>query len=53
LNDIALSPSGKGPLILDATAKTFRYLDEDELAAQKKAAAPKAAPKAAVAAKKK
>lgn len=37
LNDIGLSPSGKG-LALDATAKTFRYLDEAELAAQKKAA---------------
>jgi type IV pilus assembly protein PilO len=54
LNDIALTPSAKGALTLDATAKTFRYLDEDELAAQKKAAAPKAAaPKAAAAAKKK
>jgi len=40
LNDIALSPSGKGgTLALDATAKTFRYLDDAELAAQKKAAA--------------
>jgi type IV pilus assembly protein PilO len=37
LNDIALAPSGKG-LALDATAKTFRYLDEAELATQKKAA---------------
>ena len=37
LNDIGLAPSGKG-LALDATAKTFRYLDEAELAAQKKAA---------------
>ena len=53
LNDIALSPTGKGQLALDATAKTFRYLDEDELAAQKKATAKAAAPKAAVAAKKK
>ena len=41
LNDIALTPTGKGgQLALDATAKTFRYLDENELAAQKKAAAP-------------
>jgi len=38
LNDIGLAPSGKGTLALDATAKTFRYLDEGELAAQKKAA---------------
>jgi type IV pilus assembly protein PilO len=39
LNDIALAPAAKGPLALDATAKTFRYLDEGELAAQKKATA--------------
>ncbi|HXF65615.1 MAG TPA: type 4a pilus biogenesis protein PilO [Burkholderiales bacterium] len=40
LNDIALSPAGKGgTLVMDATAKTFRYLDEEELAQQRKAAA--------------
>jgi type IV pilus assembly protein PilO len=38
LNDIALS-AGKDGLIMDATAKTFRYLDEDEIAQQRKAAA--------------
>ena len=38
LNDIALS-SIKTGLVLDATAKTFRYLDEEELAQQRKAAA--------------
>ena len=38
LNDIALS-AGKDALIMDATAKTFRYLDEDEIATQRKAAA--------------
>jgi type IV pilus assembly protein PilO len=39
LNDIALT-SGKGDtLIMDATAKTFRYLDDEEIAAQRKAAA--------------
>jgi type IV pilus assembly protein PilO len=27
---------------MDATARTFRYLDEDERAAQKRASAPKA-----------
>lgn len=43
LNNIALTPT-KGTLILDATAKTFRYLDEGELAAQRKAA-PKGARK--------
>ena len=41
LNDIGLTSSGKGGLALDATAKTFRYLDDDEVAQQRKAAAPK------------
>lgn len=41
LNDIGLSTSAKGGLALDATAKTFRYLDDDEVAQQRKAAAPK------------
>jgi type IV pilus assembly protein PilO len=44
LNDISLAPAGKGGLVLDATAKTFRYLDETELAAQKKTTT-KSAPK--------
>ena len=40
LNDISIAPStGGGGLSMDATAKTYRYLDEDELAAQKKATA--------------
>ena len=39
LNDIAIIPIGNG-LSMDATAKTFRYLDESELASQKKAATP-------------
>lgn len=39
LSNIQVSPSKEtGPLALEATAKTFRYLDEEELAAQKKAA---------------
>jgi type IV pilus assembly protein PilO len=38
LNDIGLT-AGKEGLIMDATARTFRYLDEEELAAQRKAAA--------------
>jgi type IV pilus assembly protein PilO len=29
----------RGGLTLDATAKTFRYLDDEELAAQRRAAA--------------
>ena len=44
LNDIALSTT-KGGLTLDATAKTFRYLDDSEVAAQRKAAREAAAPK--------
>ena len=43
LNDIALSVS-KDALTLDAVAKTFRYLDDSELAAQRKAAAAAKAP---------
>jgi type IV pilus assembly protein PilO len=41
LNDIALSSSKDG-LTMDATAKTFRYLDEEEVSKQRKAAADKA-----------
>lgn len=37
LNDIALNAT-KDSLVMDATAKTFRYLDEGELAQQRKAA---------------
>ncbi|MFO1321078.1 MAG: type 4a pilus biogenesis protein PilO [Burkholderiales bacterium] len=36
LNDIALSIDKDGALALDATAKTYRYLDDAEIAAQKK-----------------
>lgn len=38
LNDISIVPGSGGVLSMDAVAKTFRYLDEDELAAQKRAA---------------
>jgi type IV pilus assembly protein PilO len=38
LNDISLSGSKSGELVMDATAKTFRYLDEDEIAKQRNAA---------------
>lgn len=39
LNNISLAPVGNGQqLSLDATTKTFRYLDEEELARQKKPA---------------
>jgi type IV pilus assembly protein PilO len=37
LNDVAIQ-NDKGVLTMDAVAKTFRYLDEDELAKQRKAA---------------
>ena len=37
LNDIAIT-NDKGVLTLDAVAKTFRYLDEEELSKQRKAA---------------
>lgn len=43
LNDISISPAG-GSLSMDAMAKTYRYLDDEELAAQKRAAKPAAAP---------
>jgi type IV pilus assembly protein PilO len=47
LNDISISHSGnKGEaLVMDAVAKTFRYLDENEIAAQKQAANAKAGAK--------
>ena len=45
LNNLNLQQAKDGALTLDATAKTFRYLDEEEVAAQRKAAAAKAAPK--------
>jgi type IV pilus assembly protein PilO len=43
LNDIALSGSKDGSLVMDATAKTFRYLDEEEVASQRRASAQKGA----------
>jgi len=45
LNNLSLSPiRGKdGVLAMDCTAKTFRYLDQNEVALQQKAAAAKGA----------
>ena len=40
LNNMSVTPGRDGTLVLDATAKTFRYLDPDEVMAQRKAAAP-------------
>ena len=37
LNNLTISPKSDGTLILDSTAKTFRYLDKNEVAAQSKA----------------
>ncbi|HQU80261.1 MAG TPA: type 4a pilus biogenesis protein PilO [Azonexus sp.] len=37
LNNISIVPGKDGVLALDATTKTFRYLDEEEVAKQKKA----------------
>ena len=43
LNNLSVAPSTdkdkSGALVLEATAKTFRYLDPDEIAAQRAAAA--------------
>jgi type IV pilus assembly protein PilO len=41
LNNLTIMPGKDGALTMDATAKTFRYLDADEVAAQAKAAGPK------------
>ncbi|WP_107869989.1 type 4a pilus biogenesis protein PilO [Pseudoduganella sp. UC29_71] len=41
LNNMGLTAGKDGNLTLDAVAKTFRYLDPDEVAAQRKAAADK------------
>jgi type IV pilus assembly protein PilO len=37
LNDVGIV-NDKGTLIMEATAKTFRYLDEEEVAKQRKSA---------------
>lgn len=41
LNNLSVVPGRDNSLAMEATAKTFRYLDKDEVAAQTKAAAPK------------
>ena len=38
LNNLNITPNKDGTLVMDGTAKTFRYLDGDEVAAQRKAA---------------
>ena len=42
LNNLSITPGSSGTLQMEATAKTFRYLDAEEVAAQRKAAAPAA-----------
>lgn len=42
LNNLGLVLDKDGNLIMDATARTFRYLDEEEIAAQRRAAREKA-----------
>lgn len=36
LNNMAITPAKDGTLVMDATAKTFRYLDSEEIAQQRK-----------------
>jgi len=45
LNNLTITPRQDGNLTMDATAKTFRYLDADEVARQKKSKAPAGAKK--------
>jgi len=47
LNDVSLSQAQQGgsTLTMDAVAKTYRYLDEEEISKQKKSASSKAAKK--------
>lgn len=37
LNNLSITPKGDGSLVLESTAKTFRYLDKDEVVAQSRA----------------
>jgi type IV pilus assembly protein PilO len=40
LNDVAIQSGKDGVLTMDATARTFRYLDDQEVSAQRKAKGP-------------
>jgi type IV pilus assembly protein PilO len=44
LNNMSITTGKGGSLNLDATAKTYRYLDQDEIAAQRKAKQPAKGP---------
>jgi type IV pilus assembly protein PilO len=37
LNNLSIAPKADGTLVLDSTAKTFRYLDKDEVTSQRQA----------------
>ena len=39
LNNLSITPARDGSLAMEATARTYRYLDQEEVAAQKKAIA--------------
>jgi len=39
LNDVSIQAGKDGILTMDVVARTFRYLDEEEVAAQRKAQA--------------
>src|SRR5665647_1341798 len=45
LNNLSITPVKDGNLVMDATAKTFRYLDSEEVALQRKSAPAKGAKK--------
>ncbi|NBS56342.1 MAG: pilus assembly protein PilO [Betaproteobacteria bacterium] len=45
LNDVTIGPGKDGQLQMDATARTFRYLDDEEVSAQRKSAKAAKAPK--------
>jgi len=39
LNNLSIAPGKEGALVMDVTARTFRYLDNEEIEAQRKATA--------------
>lgn len=45
LNNVTMSTDKEGKLTMDAVARTFRYLDDEEMQAQRKAAKEKSAKK--------
>jgi type IV pilus assembly protein PilO len=45
LNNLTVVPARDGTLAMDATARTYRYLDQDEVQAQRKATTPPGAKK--------